>query len=128
MLDVVERIRFQDNEIGEVAGFEGADLRTDVTAESLRGVRGGALKDLHRRKAGLLHQLKFTKDRGAVDRSDVPGVGAGGDGDTGILERLEIFQRDVVGLLDAVEDQLRIIHRGLDATGHFVGRQFRDVE
>ena len=38
------------------------------------------------------------------------------------------FKRDVVGLLDAIEDGLRIRHRGLDPIGDFVGRQFRDVE
>ena len=99
-----------------------------VAAECPGGVGGRALENLHRSQAGFLHQLELTKKRGAVDGADVPGISPGCDGDAGVLERLQVLERDIVGLLDAIEDRIGIRERGLDALGHFVGGNSCDVE
>jgi hypothetical protein len=72
--------------------------------------------------------LKFAEDGWPVNRADVSGVGAGGDRDSGVLERFQILQGDVISFLDAIERGIRIGERGLNAIGQLVRRQFRDVE
>src|SRR3954468_1773714 len=48
VLDVVERVRFQDHEVGEVARLKRADLPARFAAKNFRGVRRRALENLHR--------------------------------------------------------------------------------
>ena len=82
---------FKITRVGILPGRERADLRARLAAKCLRRGRGRAFQDLHRRQAGLLHQLKLPKKRRAMNRADVAGVGPGRDRDAGILERLQIL-------------------------------------
>src|SRR5207248_3937701 len=47
--DVLQRIRIENDEIGETAVFNLADVRAGFAAEEFRRVSGGAPENLHRR-------------------------------------------------------------------------------
>ena len=85
MRDVVQWIRLENDEIGEIAVFDLADVRAGLAAKKFRCVSGSALKNLHRRQARFLHRLKFAEKRGAVNRTDVSRVSACCDGDAGVF-------------------------------------------
>src|SRR6267143_6901376 len=53
--DVVDWIRFQNHEVGEVPVVDLSDVRTGLTAEKFGRVNGGALQDLYRGEARLFH-------------------------------------------------------------------------
>src|SRR5207244_11602895 len=72
--DVVNRIRIENDKISEIAVFDLAEMRASVTPKEFRGVRGGALKNLHWRQSGFFHQLKFAEKRRAMNCSDVSRV------------------------------------------------------
>ena len=83
--DVVQRIRIENDEIGEIAVFDLTDMSADFAAKKFRCVSGSALKNLHRRQARFLHQLKFAEKRGAMNRADVSRISACRDGDVGVF-------------------------------------------
>src|SRR6266478_4672247 len=73
--DVIQRIRIENEEIGEVALLDVADVRSRFAAEKFRGISSRTLKNLHGGESGFFHQLKFTKERWPVHRADVSRVG-----------------------------------------------------
>ena len=95
-------------------------MRPDFAAEQLRGVRSRALQNLHRRQSGFFHQLKLAEQRRTVNRADVSSISAGRNCYSGILQRFQVLERDIVGFLDPIERVFRLGQRRLDPIRQFI--------
>src|SRR5437764_14108455 len=60
--DVVNRVRIENDQISEIAVFNIADMRGNVSAEKFRRVCSCALKNLHWWQFGFFHQLKVQEN------------------------------------------------------------------
>ena len=86
--DVGEGVLVEEDEIGEVAGGDGAEVGLAVEEEG--GVEGGGLEGLERGEAGGDEALELVVEAGAGDDVDAGGgVGAGEEGDAGELEAVD---------------------------------------
>ena len=92
--DVGRWIAADDDEIGVLPLLDRAELR--LAAHGARGDGGRRDDHLHRRHAGGLHRFHLGVDGRAVQRQRIAGVGAGGDRDAGVDERLQILRGDLL--------------------------------